>query len=58
MLTTENIITMSDKNDVTTSEHVAPKDGKKGALKRHCARFWWLHLIIFVLIAVFVILIT
>ncbi|KAJ3484863.1 hypothetical protein NLG97_g6952 [Lecanicillium saksenae] len=49
---------MSDKNEVSTSEHVAPAGGKKGALKRHCARFWWLHLIIFVLVAVFVILIT
>ncbi|TQV96828.1 hypothetical protein IF1G_04068 [Cordyceps javanica] len=49
---------MSDKNEVSTTERVAPQGGKKGAIKRHCQRFWWLHLIIFVLVAVLVILIT
>ncbi|ATY58352.1 hypothetical protein A9K55_003281 [Cordyceps militaris] len=49
---------MSDKNDVSTTEHVARPVGKKGAIKRHCQRFWWLHLIIFILVAVFVILMT
>ncbi|OAA73509.1 hypothetical protein ISF_00410 [Cordyceps fumosorosea ARSEF 2679] len=49
---------MSDKNEVSTTERVAPQPGKKAAFKRHCQRFWWLHLIIFILIAVLVILLT
>ncbi|KAJ2976990.1 hypothetical protein NQ176_g4624 [Zarea fungicola] len=49
---------MSDsKHEVSTTENVR-EPGKKGALKRHCQRFWWLHLIIFIVIAVFIILIT
>lgn len=57
-MTTLDSITMSDKNDVSTTERVAQPGGKKAAIKRHCARFWWIHLIIFILVAVFVILIT
>ncbi|KAM3565860.1 hypothetical protein ARSEF4850_001171 [Beauveria asiatica] len=49
---------MSDKNEVSATEHVAPQPGKKAAIKRHCQRFWWLHLIIFVLVTVFVVLMT
>ncbi|KAM3501348.1 hypothetical protein MY11210_009383 [Beauveria gryllotalpidicola] len=49
---------MSDKNDVYAAEHVAPPPSKKAAIKRHCQRFWWLHLIILVLLTVFVVLMT
>ncbi|OAQ98635.1 hypothetical protein LLEC1_06933 [Akanthomyces lecanii] len=49
---------MSDKEVSYSSQPVAAPGGKKGAIKRHCARFWWLHLIVFVLVSVFVILMT
>lgn len=49
---------MSDKEVSYSSQPVAAPGGKKRAIKRHCARFWWLHLIVFILVAVFVILMT
>jgi hypothetical protein len=49
---------MSDKNEVSTSEYVASPGGKKGAFKRHCQRFWWLHLIILLLVTALVVPIT
>ena len=38
---------------VERSEFAKPK---KGGFKRHCARFWWIYLIIFLIIALLVIL--
>lgn len=33
-----------------TKHTVTPVEKKRGGLKRHCAKFWWLHLIIFCVI--------
>lgn len=46
---------MSDKHEVTQTENGAVRGGKKAALKNHCKRFWWLHLIIFLCISAAVI---
>ncbi|KAK2592840.1 hypothetical protein QQS21_009443 [Conoideocrella luteorostrata] len=46
---------MSDKNEVTQIENRAVRGGKKAALKNHCKRFWWLHLIIFLVVTAAVI---
>jgi hypothetical protein len=41
---------MSDKPTESHSEVVAMP--QKGGFKRHCARFWWIYLIAFIIIAV------
>ncbi|KAG6008977.1 hypothetical protein E4U21_003529 [Claviceps maximensis] len=50
---------MSDKFEITQTEsgHVSEtvRGGKKAALKNHCKRFWWLHLIIFLCVTAAVI---
>ncbi|KID77154.1 uncharacterized protein G6M90_00g100290 [Metarhizium brunneum] len=46
---------MSDKQEVTQTENGPVRGGKKAALKNHCKRFWWLHLIIFLCISAAVI---
>ncbi|KAL1871056.1 hypothetical protein VTK73DRAFT_2252 [Phialemonium thermophilum] len=45
---------MADENKavVTQQEYGRPKGGK---FRRHCARWWWVHLIIFICIAVLVV---
>ncbi|KAI5466401.1 hypothetical protein BGZ63DRAFT_347553 [Mariannaea sp. PMI_226] len=42
---------MSDKQEYTQTEHV-PVKSKRGSCARHCKRFWWVHLIIFIIIVV------
>lgn len=37
---------------VERSEYAKPKKG----FKRHCGRFWWIYLIIFIIIALLVVL--
>lgn len=37
----------SDEQVESREEYPAPKSGFLGKTKRHCARFWWLHLIVF-----------
>lgn len=37
-------------SDYTEPPVNAPRPGKGAALKRHLRRFWWLHLIIFVVV--------
>jgi len=49
---------MSDKNEVTQTENGPVRRGKRAALKSHCKRFWWLHLIIFLCVTAGVICIT
>ena len=41
-----------ETNNSTTSPNGAPprKKGFGSKVKRHCARFWWIHLIIFCVI--------
>lgn len=46
---------MSDKHEVTQTENGPIRGGKKAALKNHCKRFWWLHLIIFLVVSAAVI---
>ncbi|KAG5985147.1 hypothetical protein E4U55_001116 [Claviceps digitariae] len=50
---------MSDKFEVTQTESGpvsgSVRLGKKAALKNHCKRFWWLHLIIFLCVSAAVI---
>ncbi|GAO14413.1 hypothetical protein UVI_02055360 [Ustilaginoidea virens] len=46
---------MSDKQDVAQMESGAGRVGKKKALKNHCKRFWWLHLIVFLVVSAAVI---
>lgn len=46
---------MSDKQEITQTENGPVRGGKKAALKNHCKRFWWLHLIIFLCISAAVI---
>ncbi|KAG5999812.1 hypothetical protein E4U43_001846 [Claviceps pusilla] len=53
---------MSSKYEITQTEsghvsHVSgsSRNGKKAALKNHCKRFWWLHLIIFLCVSAAVI---
>lgn len=35
-----------------SADYLPQKKGFKQNVKRHCARFWWLHLIIFIVVAV------
>lgn len=47
---------MSDHNKPVVSQqegHAKPQGGK---IRRHCAKWWWVHLIIFILIALLVVL--
>lgn len=41
---------VQDKTVVTQQEYVKPKTG--GMIRRHCARWWWVHLIIFLCLTV------
>lgn len=44
---------LPDKHKMTMTESgPVPSDrrSKKAALKSHCKRFWWLHLIIFLVV--------
>lgn len=45
------------KHEVRTTEHgtTPVKRGKRAGCARHCKRFWWVHLIIFIIIAVLVV---
>lgn len=45
---------MSDKQEFTQAEHVAPI-GKKRSGGRHCKRFWWVYLIALIVIVVIVV---
>jgi hypothetical protein len=52
---------MSDtsKHEVAQTENGVPlKRGKRGTCARHCKRFWWVHLIIFIVIAVVLLVVT
>lgn len=42
---------MADKPTESHKEVVTPQQ-QKGGFKRHCARFWWIYLIAFIIIAV------
>lgn len=45
---------MSDKYVVTPEEHHVPaaKQGKGKSCMRHCKRFWWAYLCLFIVIVV------
>lgn len=45
---------MSEKYEVTQSENgvVTHKSGKRKSCMRHCKRFWWIYLIVFIIIVV------
>ena len=49
-----------EKNEVEPDHHngnvVPARSGKRHTLARHCKRFWWLHLIIFICITLLVVL--
>lgn len=48
---------MSDNKPVVTQQedHVKPKGGK---FRRHCAKWWWVHLIVFIAIVLLVVLLV
>lgn len=46
---------MSDKAAATQSEQPVPKQGKRKTCMRHCKRFWWAYLLLFISIVVLVV---
>lgn len=46
----------TSKREVAQTEGTVPvKRGKRQTCARHCKRFWWIHLIIFLCITVLVV---
>lgn len=46
---------VSDHLDETSSTDVGTVTTKRSKIKRHCAKWWWLHLLIFIALVVLIV---
>lgn len=51
-------MSITSKHEVGQTENGTVPAKRKGGCARHCKRFWWVHLIIFLVIAVIVVVVT